>query len=291
MNLKHSCPSGWTELDSNVCEAPPTYAGKCGPVIETAGFSDKDKLEFSVQCDARWPCLGQSEHAYTTMCPAGWTLAFGQVCLAPPGYSKCSRQVHVGGMTDNEKKRFEAACDVSWPDVPDDCERDLSSCPYGWHEVAASDGVKECIAYPLQPSLCNRVQRLNDLSPSGKREWAQNCGERWPCTASARQTCERNFESPCPAGWALIHGGEACFAPERFRANNKSCPVVIHRVKDINANEKLELSKVCSPMSWPCLAELPYQGISPRATPHAPMDTSSFKVSGPINDQGKIVPL
>jgi hypothetical protein len=72
-------------------------------------------------------------------------------------------------MSEYEKKRFEAACDVSWPDdKTDDCPRDLSECPYGWYAVENSQNAqKECVALPQTEGSCSRVQpALRNLPPA-----------------------------------------------------------------------------------------------------------------------------
>merc|ERR1712151_1459313 len=114
-------------------------------------MSEKDKYVFGVQCGARWACLPPVSHTYHDVCPQGWELQFGETCSAPVGYSgPCEHVVDMVGMTTAEKKRFEATCEVSWPDAPSECTRDYAApCPFGWLQTGS-----ECRA-PLGYTGCN----------------------------------------------------------------------------------------------------------------------------------------
>ena len=50
------CPEAWTGVGDGVCAAPSEYAGMCSPVTDFSTFTLARKAEWSVLCDAPWPC-------------------------------------------------------------------------------------------------------------------------------------------------------------------------------------------------------------------------------------------
>lgn len=116
LDFKSPCPSSWRETSQGTCVAPSTYTGECSSHIDARGMTNADKQSFGIQCGARWPCLGGQEHEYTSTCPNGWTLQPGQTCNAPDTYTgPCDKVAYMGSMTTQDKKEFEASCQVSWP--------------------------------------------------------------------------------------------------------------------------------------------------------------------------------
>jgi CPW-WPC domain-containing protein len=184
LNFESACPSAWRQNGQGACSAPSNYAGKCSPHLDVLSMTIEDKQMFGVQCGARWPCLPQGKHEYSSVCPQGWILQSGQVCNAPLGYSgPCDKVAYMTGMTVRGKKEFEASCEVDWPAAKRDCVRNYTApCPLGWAHVASAEGDVECHA-PTTYRDCNVVQYFGDMSPAEKNDWERLCNAPFPCNA------------------------------------------------------------------------------------------------------------
>lgn len=180
-NFAAACPSLWTEVSANVCEAPSNYVGSCARRVSTDALTDKDKETFGFKCGARWPCAPPPERVYSDVCPQGWVLQFGQTCMAPPDYhGPCGTYVRMHGLTKLDKQVFEAACSASWPSTGRRCERDYSApCPEGWRQRIRK-GKVECISPPAYVG-CSRVQRFDGSTLVEKQRWERNCQQQFPC--------------------------------------------------------------------------------------------------------------
>ena len=79
---------------------------------------------------------------------AGWSLEFGKVCTAPPGYDgtlhnfatagsrtyrvvwytgPCEHKAYMSGASEPDKKAFEAACRVEWAVAGNSCVHDYAA--------------------------------------------------------------------------------------------------------------------------------------------------------------------
>lgn len=118
-NLNERCPSLWSEIAPNLCEAPDNYVGQCARRVDTSGMSDSEKANFGSRCGARWPCESPSpscERDYSVDCPHGWVKRVGLPdCVAPPTYGRCGRVQRFDLMTPEGKRSWERKCDVMWP--------------------------------------------------------------------------------------------------------------------------------------------------------------------------------
>lgn len=250
MDFGRACPSMWRQVGEGLCEAPSNYAGVCNKQVDTSGMTEKDKSVFGTKCGARWPCLSPPAHLYADLCPQGWTLQFGQICHAPDTYTgPCDHVAYMTGMSVGEKKIYEAACSVSWPDAPMECEHDYTApCPFGWLKLAQKTGI-ECRAPPMYGD-CNRIQQFTGMTPAEKQDWAQSCKQNFPCRD--RSGCTLAWDSPCPAGWYAFNGGHSCLAPEAYSGK---CSSVLHGLIELSRTDKELIAKTCG-LAWPCEGEI-----------------------------------
>ena len=51
-----TCPQGWEETTTGICEAPPGYNGFCSHQLAFAGSSVSGKITAEQSCDVCWPC-------------------------------------------------------------------------------------------------------------------------------------------------------------------------------------------------------------------------------------------
>lgn len=248
-----ACPSMWQQLHVG-CVAPAEYIGECNRFVDTSEMLEKDKFLFGLNCGARWPCMPPPVHLYEDLCPQGWVAEFGQICGAPHDYEgPCGHIAQMRGMRQIEKKRFEAACAVSWPVMRSRvCERDYNACPLGWLRVVRGHAVR-CKA-PLTYNKCRSWQEFTDMPPVEKEQWQHLCGQNFPCLS--RHSCEKDWSDPCPAGWYAVDGALACVAPSSYSGN---CSSELRGVLDFTQDEKHILAKRCS-VSWPCKGEVFDQG-------------------------------
>ena len=58
-NYAPICPSQWGALDreNHSCKAPTEYSGQCNHISWFNGYSDEQKEQWSLFCQADWPCL------------------------------------------------------------------------------------------------------------------------------------------------------------------------------------------------------------------------------------------
>jgi len=180
-DLTSACPSLWTQIGKELCEAPSNYVGSCASRVDTHGMTSEDKISFGQKCGARWPCAPPAEHIYSEVCPQGWTLSAGQTCTAPAAYQgPCGSSADMSGMSTSDKQSFEATCGVSWPVSQARCEKNYAAqCPSGWRERTIG-GHSECIA-PPQYEGCSAVQSFAHMSPIDKQRWERNCAAAFPC--------------------------------------------------------------------------------------------------------------
>jgi len=180
-DLMSACPSLWTQIGEELCEAPSNYVGSCASRVDTHGMTSEDKISFGSKCGARWPCAPPPAHIYSETCPEGWSLNSGLTCTAPVDYQgSCGRSANLSGLSTLDKQRFEAACGVSWPVRKARCEKDFSArCPSGWRERTLR-GQSECLA-PPKYDVCSAVQRFNHMTPADKQRWERNCAAAFPC--------------------------------------------------------------------------------------------------------------
>ena len=123
-NFAAVCPSLWSEVAPGVCEAPANYVGDCDHRVETSSMSEQEKNSFAVRCGARWPCgapeAAGCERDHTAECPQGWrhrNSPRGTECVAPSGFTGCSRVQNFNHMTPIEKQTLARKCGLSWPCV------------------------------------------------------------------------------------------------------------------------------------------------------------------------------
>ena len=128
------CPDGWTDNGNNTCKAPSSYNGGCSNTAGFQGYTDTDKLDWSIGCKAPWtsncvktgvlstttapPNLVQTQVPITkpclANCPDGWT-EFGSSCLAPPSYKGgCASQSGFTGYTPEQKLDWSKNCNAPW---------------------------------------------------------------------------------------------------------------------------------------------------------------------------------
>jgi len=287
-DFRSDCPSMWQQLDAG-CSAPVEYAGGCNRFVDTSEMSDKDKFLFGVNCGARWACLPPPFHVYDDVCPQSWVLQFGQVCTSPNEYrGPCGHTVQMAGMLTAEKKQFEASCAVSWPVArAPSCVRDFTACPLGWLRVAAK-GTVHCQA-PLTFTQCSAWQDFATMSPSEKEEWQHVCGQSFPCRS--RDSCGKDWSTPCPADWYALDGGLSCIAPTSY---NGSCSTELVGLVDLSTAEKAALAARCS-MSWPCEGEasdaLGFAALGALDTPpRRPNDPANHHLTdGPVDHETGVV--
>lgn len=116
-NLAAACPSLWLQISEGVCEAPLNYVGDCDHRVTTSSMTDNDKVSFSDRCGARWPCKTKQagcERDHTAECPSGWQSS-GLGCVAPAGYTRCSRFQNFSNLSPEEKQNWSRKCGVAWP--------------------------------------------------------------------------------------------------------------------------------------------------------------------------------
>jgi len=201
-NLEEVCPSLWIEIGTNLCEAPRNYVGKCASRVRTDAMSNEDKLNFGLKCGARWPCAAPPAHVYTDVCPVGWALQYGHVCMAPHDYEgSCGRVFRMSGRSDSDKQKLEAYCAVSWP-KKEKCVRDYAApCPHGWRE-RIKNGKVECVGPAENPMLggdgCSRVQTFSEKTPVEKQRFERNCGHRFPCRGEGRASAVKAWMADGP---------------------------------------------------------------------------------------------
>lgn len=61
-NFSATCPESWTEIEQNAgaCAAPPSYAGDCEFIVNTAGMNVAQKRAFALRCSVEFPCAESS---------------------------------------------------------------------------------------------------------------------------------------------------------------------------------------------------------------------------------------
>jgi CPW-WPC domain-containing protein len=248
-DFSDACPIDWDEVEIGLCEAPVSYEGGCDHELNTIGMSEKDKHEMATSCDVSWPCIAAAKKNYGEICPDGWTLQSGQSCTAPRDYvGPCDAFARLGGMTEEDKQTFEAACVVSWPGLPLQCARDYNrSCPFGWMEKWASGNI-ECVA-PDWFRGCSGVQQLGRKTPQEKRAWATACGAPFPC--KDRTIGDHDWSQICPADWFAMNGGEACFAPNSYTG---PCQSIQHGLAELSRADKEAIARTCQ-VVWPSVGE------------------------------------
>ena len=89
-----------------------------------------------------------------------------------------------------------------YPNLVPRCDRDYSSCPYGFQMVGKIYGgdQKYCAAdVLLYGGKCAReVVSFTGWANEARDRWAEFCGVYWPCIQ-----CERNYATPCPKFFKL----------------------------------------------------------------------------------------
>lgn len=185
-SLEAVCPSLWSQISPGVCEAPSNYIGHCAHRVRTDAMTKQDKINFGLQCGARWPCAASPGRIYEHVCPQGWTLHFGQTCTAPSSYQgPCGSFARMSELTKSDKQVFEATCNVSWPLRATRCEPDYSAaCPYGWQERKVRGHI-DCVSPPMYEG-CSGVQIFTDKTFIEKQHWERNCGQRFPCRGESQ---------------------------------------------------------------------------------------------------------
>ena len=123
-NFAAVCPSLWLEIASGVCEAPTNYVGDCDRRVATSSMSEQEKSSFALRCAARWPCRAPAaagcERDHTADCPQAWrrrNSPSGTECVAPSGFTQCSRVQNFNHMTPVEKQTWARKCGSPWPCV------------------------------------------------------------------------------------------------------------------------------------------------------------------------------
>jgi len=282
-DFRQVCPSLWREVADGVCSAPLQYEGACSSRLDAASMSDEDKHTWSLRCGARWPCAAAWRHKYEDICPEGWSLEFGKVCTAPPGYDgPCEHKAYMSGASEPDKKAFEAACRVEWAVAGNSCVHDYAAaCPFGWYR---DEG--ECIA-PLMYDTCTPRQSFTRMTPAAKEEWATNCKVEFPCRG--RDVCDKTYLSPCPADWYAFNGGLSCSAPSNYAG---PCLPVLHGLLDATVEEKMAVEKKCN-FLWPCIGEVyaPIVAVgSNKVAPRRSSDPAHYSsASGPIDSSSGAV--
>lgn len=265
-DFRQSCPSLWTEIAPGICTAPPQYCGPCSHRLSTKDMSEKEKYIFSIECKARWQCSPPIPHKYDDICPQGWELQFGQACSAPKTYSgPCDHLAHMSGMSVADKKKFEATCDVTWPEGTIDCVHDYSAkCPFGWFQSSV------CLA-PSTYTTCGKVQNFDEKTPSEKADWAAMCEAKFPC--KDRDECEKEWAAPCPADWFAVNGGASCVKPSSYSG---VCASVLHGLVFLSSQEKEAVAATCG-VKWPCKSEIyePIMQGSGQSSPRPGVDLAS----------------
>lgn len=267
------CPEGWGLNFRGYCEAPLSYAGFCGRVLDIAGADEKTKDQIGRSCGLEWPRPGRCEENFDLPCPRGWWHDRG-VCYPPLGYSGHCRAFLA---PEADLKRELAASCGPWPCLADTAgdAQYLSACPTGWSLI---DGI--CVAPQIGKGAyrgpCVPFADVSSLSVADKTFYAAMCevifggggGE-----AAVDNSC--NLYKECPLGWlSLGHG--FCYG-----ANYTGpCRPVIG-AHDVEALGQQALMEMCS-VEYQCDFAVP--GARADVVVHSP----AVSLSGAVDAEGRV---
>ena len=113
------------------------------------------------------------------------------------------------------------------------CPRAMRGCPLGWTGQGGA-----CSPPPDYEGWCGDVD-VEQMSASGKEDFAWKCGASWPCVP-----CVTHFGG-CPEGWSEKSG--LCVAPPGY---DGICSPVMD-FASFSATRMAEWSAICS-ARWPC---------------------------------------
>jgi len=184
-DFRGNCPSFWREVADHVCEAPSDYSGFCRPLVNTMSWTNEDKQNYAVACQASWPCQALASPKYTDACPAGWTLTATGLCQSPASYKgPCGSTMSTASASVTEKAQLEETCGVTWAPSSSRCWRDYTKrCPSDWRRTVSADGMTLCLAASAYAGHCSKIQAFDDWTPAEKAEWSQACSAEFPCMA------------------------------------------------------------------------------------------------------------
>ena len=101
------------------------------------------------------------------------------------------------------------------PTLDNTCDRDYSlDCPQNFVSIGSIFGgsTSYCAAQAAYDGPCDSdVFNFDGYSHTAKARWSMMCLANWPC-----RECARDFQSPCPRGWARGAGVRTCASPSQY---------------------------------------------------------------------------
>jgi len=179
---------------------------------------------------------------YEDNCPSGWMDLGNNACRAPLSYTGlCGTLMTIGDAVRDEgwKQGIERKCGVTWP-CEDACEPDYSApCPLNWLDM----GNSICEA-PLEYDQ-NCLKRVRMADERFKRDFAIECGLRWPCL----RECAQDFGQPCPKDWYEVEDG-VC---EAARGSYDGACLSFANLLGFANQEKAHYAALCN-VEFPCVS-------------------------------------
>ncbi|KAL8273871.1 hypothetical protein Esti_002194 [Eimeria stiedai] len=158
----------------------------------------------------------------------------GQTCEAPPTYEgTCDTILRIGTLSNEEKARIAARCNLEWP-LNFRARYDFSApCPLGWTVLQTFFRMirqfPECQAPYGYSGPCTKPQSFASMDAT------------WP----VKDAAERNYGAPCPSLWRLeTKQAKICTAPASY---NGPCQTRLDFTK-YDAEMKRALEGRCKPL-------------------------------------------
>ncbi|EDL44375.1 hypothetical protein, conserved [Plasmodium vivax] len=194
-NYNEPCPEGFISQNDNTCAADLTvYDGLCnGEKIDFTHLTSEEKQNWSVACEAYWPCYVNCEAL--SVCPSKWKQINSYECAPPRSYNgPCKDTKNFKFFNERMKIKFEDKCKVTFA-CTELCEKNyLQECPLHWGE---KNGY--CLA-PPSFNLCERKKfPYRNLTQDEKKQFEEECSVQWPCRESP--FCEMDWAAECPLNW------------------------------------------------------------------------------------------
>jgi len=181
-NWSRNCLDGWG-ASGDLCQAPTEYEGGCSHLVSFAKASVAEKILFSKDCRAPWPCLDScvEGHDYDTqLCPVGWEEIQDGFCVRENSVGvvdKCGSKYHFARMGVSEKERLTRVCSMGWPCMTM-CQHDYNAvCPQGW--VLSAESL--CVAPATYVGDCSYGVDMSLMGLTQKLAFANKCIAPFPC--------------------------------------------------------------------------------------------------------------